>query len=46
MLLKGDNKTQEIRGESVPERILENVGLTKGQEYDVQQKLSPIQAEG
>ena len=35
--LKGDNKTQGDWGELVLERILENVGLTKGQEYDVQQ---------
>ncbi|OGH04467.1 MAG: hypothetical protein A2600_04215 [Candidatus Lambdaproteobacteria bacterium RIFOXYD1_FULL_56_27] len=34
--LKGDSKTQGVWGELVLERILEESGLTKGREYDLQ----------
>ena len=36
--LKGDSKTQGNWGEVILERILERSGLTKGREYEVQQK--------
>ncbi len=35
--LKGDNKTQGNWGEIILERVLEKSGLTKGQEYTVQE---------
>ena len=38
--LKGDNKAQGDWGEIILERILENVGLNKGQEYDIQQSFT------
>ncbi len=38
--LKGDNKTQGNWGEVVLERVLEESGLQKGREYDVQVSLS------
>lgn len=34
--LKGENKTQGVWGEMVLERVLENSGLKKGSEYEVQ----------
>ena len=34
--LRGDNKTQGNWGEFVLERLLEDAGLTKGREYQVQ----------
>ena len=34
--LKGDSKTQGVWGELVLERVLEESGLTKGREYDLQ----------
>lgn len=34
--LKGENKTQGIWGEMILERVLEQSGLTKGREYEVQ----------
>jgi len=37
--LRGDNKTQGNWGEFVLERLLEDAGLTKGREYDVQTSL-------
>ena len=37
--LKGDNKTQGVWGEVILERILEESGLKKGREYDVQVSL-------
>jgi DNA recombination protein RmuC len=37
--LKGENKTQGIWGELVLERVLENSGLKKGSEYEVQVSL-------
>ena len=37
--LRGDNKTQGNWGEFVLERLLEDAGLTKGREYDIQTSL-------
>ena len=37
--LRGDNKTQGNWGEFVLERLLEDAGLTKGREYQVQTSL-------
>jgi len=34
--LKGENKTQGIWGEMVLEKVLENSGLVKGREYEIQ----------
>ena len=38
--LKGENKTQGIWGEMILERVLEQSGLTKGREYEVQASLT------
>jgi len=37
--LKGENKTQGIWGEMVLEKVLENSGLVKGREYEIQLSL-------
>lgn len=37
--LKGENKTQGIWGEMVLEKVLENSGLEKGREYEIQVSL-------
>ena len=38
--LKGENKTQGIWGEMILERVLEQSGLSKGREYEVQASFS------
>ena len=37
--LKGENKTQGVWGEMVLEKVLENSGLVKGREYEIQVSL-------
>ncbi len=43
--LKGDNKTQGNWGELVLESLLENAGLVKGREYDIQVSLQSTEGE-
>lgn len=40
--LKGENKTQGIWGEMILERVLEQSGLNKGREYEVQTSYSDV----